>query len=246
MTKMTKRNKPSFADEQSLTQQLKSKNRDRRGSAARLAALGAAPHALRNDVLPKLELVQVALGDLRSQPRKVRKLDPGHAREIAASISALGFCVPVLIGKGNAVLDGEARVEAAKLLGLGSAPCVRIDHLSNEEQRVLRLAVNRLGEKGQWDLAGAEGRIRGADPRRRADRDHRLLRPTRSIRLCSTTMTRRSRPALLSPTERQWPSPGSATCSCSAAWLICGDATDPEMLAPPHGRRCAGETSHDR
>jgi DNA modification methylase len=29
---------------------------------------------------------------------------------------------------------------------------VRIDHLSEEEQRLLRLAVNRLGEKGQWDL----------------------------------------------------------------------------------------------
>ena len=31
-------------------------------------------------------------------------------------------------------------------------PCVRIDHLSDEEQRLLRLAVNRLGEKGRWNL----------------------------------------------------------------------------------------------
>jgi DNA modification methylase len=29
---------------------------------------------------------------------------------------------------------------------------VRIDHLSDTELRLLRLAVNRLGEKGQWDL----------------------------------------------------------------------------------------------
>jgi hypothetical protein len=29
---------------------------------------------------------------------------------------------------------------------------VRIDHLSDEEQRLLRLAVNRLGEKGEWNL----------------------------------------------------------------------------------------------
>ena len=49
-------------------------------------------------------------------------------------------------------VDSESRVEAAKLLGLGRAPCVRIDHLSDQEQRLLRLAVNRLGEKGQWDL----------------------------------------------------------------------------------------------
>ena len=37
-------------------------------------------------------------------------------------------------------------------LGLSAIPCVRIDHLSQDEQRVLRLAVNRLAEKGQWDL----------------------------------------------------------------------------------------------
>ena len=28
----------------------------------------------------------------------------------------------------------------------------RLHHLSPKEQRLLRLAVNRLGEKGQWDL----------------------------------------------------------------------------------------------
>ena len=78
--------------------------------------------------------------------------DAAHVREVAASISALGFCDPILIGKDNVVLDGEVRVEAAKLLGLPSVPCVRVDHLTDEEQRLLRLAINRLGEKGQWDL----------------------------------------------------------------------------------------------
>jgi hypothetical protein len=31
-------------------------------------------------------------------------------------------------------------------------PCIRIDHLTELEQRTLRLAVNRLSEKGEWDL----------------------------------------------------------------------------------------------
>jgi hypothetical protein len=31
-------------------------------------------------------------------------------------------------------------------------PCIRIDQLTDVEQRTLRLALNRLGEKGQWDL----------------------------------------------------------------------------------------------
>ena len=74
-------------------------------------------------------------------------------REVAATISALGFCDPILIGKDNVVIDGEVRLEAAKLLGLDRV-ALRADRSFDRtaEQRLLRLAVNRLGEKGQWDL----------------------------------------------------------------------------------------------
>ncbi|MGA2795308.1 MAG: site-specific DNA-methyltransferase [Roseiarcus sp.] len=141
-----------LAIERSFKEKLKGKGRRRRDGLTRLAAPSAAPRALRNDVLPLLEITYLPLDCLRSPARKVRVRDAAHVREVAASMSALGFCNPVLIGKNNVVLDGEVRLEAARLLGLGRAPCVRIDHLSEDEQRLLRLAVNRLGEKGQWDL----------------------------------------------------------------------------------------------
>ncbi len=64
----------------------------------------------------------------------------------------LGFNVPLLIGNDNIVLDGESRLAAAKLLGLLSVPCIRVDHLDDTEQRLLRIAVNRLAEKGSWDV----------------------------------------------------------------------------------------------
>jgi DNA modification methylase len=141
-----------LAIEWSFKEKLKTKSRRRREGLTRLAATAAAPRPLRNDVLPPLEIVYLPLEDIRSSARKVRGRDPTHVREVAATISALGFCVPILIGKNNFVIDGEVRLEAAKLLGLGRAPCVRIDHLSEDEQRLLRLAANRLGEKGQWNL----------------------------------------------------------------------------------------------
>jgi DNA modification methylase len=106
----------------------------------------------RNDLLPRLDLVYLPLGEVRPSLRKLRKLDPAHIREVAASISALGFCDPLLIGRGNELLSGEIRYAAARQLGLDCVPCIRIDHLNAEEQRMLRLAVNRLSEKGQWDL----------------------------------------------------------------------------------------------
>jgi ParB-like chromosome segregation protein Spo0J len=89
---------------------------------------------------------------LRSPIRRVRKSDVAHIREIANSIRAFGFNVPLLVGRDNIVLDGESRLEAARQLGLETVPCIRVDHLNPTEQRLLRLAVNRLAEKGTWDL----------------------------------------------------------------------------------------------
>jgi DNA modification methylase len=149
---MSREDSAPLAIEWSLKPQLKGKNHRRRNAAKRLAAPAAALRPPRNDVLPLFEVCRLPLEDIRSAARKVRRSDAAHVREVAATISALGFCVPILIGKNNRVIDGEARLEAAKLMGLGHAPCLRIDHLSEDEQRLLRLAVNRLGEKGQWDL----------------------------------------------------------------------------------------------
>jgi DNA modification methylase len=137
--------------ERSITHQLKAKSRRRREGLERLRA-SAPAHAPRNDPLPNLDLVLVPLEDLRMPPRQIRKLNAAHVREVANAISTLGFCAPVLIGGDNAVIDGAIRVQAARQLGLGRVPCVRIEHLSEMEKRVLRLAVNRLGEKGEWNL----------------------------------------------------------------------------------------------
>lgn len=65
----------------------------------------------------------------------------------------MGVCVPVIIDSDGTVLDGWARVEAARQIGLTRLPCVVAGHLTPTERRLLRIAVNRLGEKGRWDLA---------------------------------------------------------------------------------------------
>ena len=134
-----------------LIEQLKVKGRRRREDLRRLAEVIPAT-SRRNDLLPALTLAYIPLASLQSSARKLRRLDPAHVREVATAMAQLGFCVPLLIGKDNLVLDGEVRLEAAKQLGLTSAPCVRAEHLTDQEQRMLRLAANRLGEKGSWNL----------------------------------------------------------------------------------------------
>jgi DNA modification methylase len=102
--------------------------------------------------MPKLELVERAPGALGFPARKLRKVEPAHVREVANAISSLGFCDPVLIDEQNNVLEGIVRIEAAKLLGLPHIPCIRANHLSASERRLVRMALNRLGEKGTWDF----------------------------------------------------------------------------------------------
>ena len=130
----------------------KTRGRSKRKSAARQAEPKKGGwQSGRNDILPSLRIESYPIDDLKTHVRKLRNNDPAHVREIASSINTLGFNVPVLIGKDNIVVDGASRLEAARLLGLISVPCIRVDHLDETEQRLLRLAVNRLGEKGSWD-----------------------------------------------------------------------------------------------
>jgi ParB-like nuclease domain len=153
-----------------FTDQLREKSRLRRGQQERLAK-AKTMRPQRNDILPRLELSDIWIDDLRPLPRKVRKLDPAHVREVASSISVLGFCVPLFVGRDSEIINGEVSYKAAKQLGLDRLPCVRIGHLSPEEQRVLRLAVNRLAEKGEWDLDGLKIEFERTDPAGRVDRD---------------------------------------------------------------------------
>jgi hypothetical protein len=131
---------------------LQAKSRRRREDLTKLAAAAPGSHGARNDLLPRLEMVDVAPADLRLPTRKVRRIEGSHVREVANAISGLGFCDPVLIDEGNVVLDGIVRAEAAKVLGLHRIPCIRASHLSVSERRLVRLALNRLSEKGTWDI----------------------------------------------------------------------------------------------
>src|SRR5690349_3093931 len=118
-----------------LKLQFTTKSRTRRTQLAARDAAGTLSVSIRNDVLPILQVVELPLAILRAPSREIRKCDPVHVAEVAKSVSTLGFCVPVLVGADNLVLDGWIRVEAAKALGLDRVPCVQIDHLNTVEQR---------------------------------------------------------------------------------------------------------------
>jgi DNA modification methylase len=57
----------------------------------------------------------------------------------------------VLIDDGGGILAGHGRVEAAKLLGLETAPTIRLSDMTEPQRRAYVLADNKLAENAGWD-----------------------------------------------------------------------------------------------
>jgi DNA modification methylase len=83
-------------------------------------------------------------GNARAHPRR-------QIQRLCASISYFGFVMPALINATGVIVAGHARVQAAKILELDRIPCIRVEHLSDAQQRAYRLADNRLAEAATWD-----------------------------------------------------------------------------------------------
>jgi DNA modification methylase len=88
---------------------------------------------------------------LKRNPRNARTHSKKQIRQIADSIGAYGFTVPVLIDENSMLLAGHGRLEAAKLLGLKRIPAIRLHDLSEAKKRALMLADNKIAENAGWD-----------------------------------------------------------------------------------------------
>jgi DNA modification methylase len=93
----------------------------------------------------------IAIRDLTPWVRNARTHSKKQVRQIAQSIETFGFTNPVLIDEKRRILAGHGRVEAAKLLGLSEVPCLRLDHMSEQEKRAYVLADNKLALNAGWD-----------------------------------------------------------------------------------------------
>lgn len=68
------------------------------------------------------------------------------------SIEEFGFCDPIGIwGENNLVVEGHGRLQACKNLHLDVVPCIRLDHLTDEQRKAYTLAHNQTAES-DWDF----------------------------------------------------------------------------------------------
>ncbi len=99
----------------------------------------------------KIEYIEIEMLNHYGNNSKIHTKE--QIEHIANSIREFGFNDPLgIAGKDNIVLEGNGRVEAAKLLGIEKLPCVRLDHLTKEEQQAYVIAHNSLNLETGFDL----------------------------------------------------------------------------------------------
>jgi DNA modification methylase len=100
-----------------------------------------------------LTIKQQPIAALQLDPRNARMHTSRQIRQIAKSIEAFGFNVPVLVDHAGKVLAGHGRVLACQKLGWEHVPTIELAHLTPEQARAFAIADNRLTETSSWDDA---------------------------------------------------------------------------------------------
>src|SRR5262245_52952320 len=93
----------------------------------------------------------IAIDKLTPNGRNARTHSRKQIRQIADSIAAFGFVVPLLIDDDGVIIAGHGRYAAAKLLDLKQVPAIKVRGLSEAKRRALALADNKIGENAGWD-----------------------------------------------------------------------------------------------
>lgn len=93
-----------------------------------------------------IAIVYQPVSALKLDPRNPRVHGPKQVRQIARSIEAFGFVVPILVDASGKIIAGHGRISAAQLLGRSEVLTICLDHLTEAQVKAFMIADNRLTE----------------------------------------------------------------------------------------------------
>jgi DNA modification methylase len=99
----------------------------------------------------RLAVVTRLIDALILDPKNPRLHNRRQVRQIARSITAFGFNVPILVDAELKVIAGHGRVLACRELGWREVPTICLEHLNEAQRRAFMVADNRLTETSVWD-----------------------------------------------------------------------------------------------
>ena len=83
--------------------------------------------------------------------RMQKKHDEKQIKNVVESIKQFGFAQPLVVDKNNVLIIGHCRLIAAKRLKLKTVPVLRMEDLTEDQVKKLRLLDNKLNES-DWDF----------------------------------------------------------------------------------------------
>jgi DNA modification methylase len=98
-----------------------------------------------------LEVIYLPTASLKPHPQNPRVHKDKQVGQIAQSIKAFGFNVPILVDERQRVVAGHGRLLAARKLGWDTVPVIRLNHLTESQYSTFLIADNRLTENSSWD-----------------------------------------------------------------------------------------------
>ena len=97
-----------------------------------------------------MQIIELKIGDIKPYENNPRVND-GAVESLAEIIQKLGFRNPILVNRDHVIIEGHTRWEACKRLGMESIPCIVEDDLTEEQEKALRIADNKVAEIAEWD-----------------------------------------------------------------------------------------------
>jgi DNA modification methylase len=107
--------------------------------------------SLEANAIPQLSIVYKRIEDLKPNLKNPRLHSEKQIKQIARSIEAFGFNVPILTDSQMRVIAGLARVKASKQLNIREVPTISLEHLTEAQIQAFTIADNRLTENATWD-----------------------------------------------------------------------------------------------
>ena len=97
-----------------------------------------------------MKIVNVKLDEIRPYENNPR-VNAGVVDSLAAIIREFGFRNPAVLNRDKVIIEGHTRLLACRKLGLETMPCIIAEDLTEEQERALRIADNKIAEMAEWD-----------------------------------------------------------------------------------------------
>lgn len=99
-----------------------------------------------------LQIEQIPISELIEYEGNAKIHTEEQVRKIADSITKFGMNQPIAVDESNVIIAGHGRFLACRSLGMAEVPCIRLDHMSEQQKKAYILADNKLNMETGFDL----------------------------------------------------------------------------------------------